>query len=250
MKINYFVIFGLILLVSIISGCCSCSSKKMALCDSINPKSSTVIPVSRSDEWWVARQAVVNERVKQGNVDILFLGDSITHTWDDCPDLWAKYFGKWQAVNAGFGGDRTQNVLWRIENGNIAGISPKLCVIMIGTNNSNGDENTAEEIADGIKAIVCKLRTELPQTKILLLAIFPRGEGPSAQREKNAKASLLASEIADNKMVYYMNINDKFLDKNGILPKDVMHDLLHLNQNGFKIWGEAITPKIEELMTK
>jgi beta-glucosidase len=250
----YFAGYGLILAaalsVIVISGCCPCRSNKMALCDSINPASSTVIPTSRPDEWWTTRQAAVNERVKQGNVDILFLGDSITHGWDGYPLLWQQYFGKWQAVNAGFGGDRTQDVLWRLENGNIAGISPKLCVIMIGTNNSNGNDNTAEEIADGIKAIVCKLRTELPQTKILLLAIFPRGEVPSAQREKNAQASKIASEIADNKIVYYMDINDKFLDKNGILSKDIMPDLLHPNETGYKIWGDAITPKIERLMAK
>jgi beta-glucosidase len=256
MKTKYFTISGLVLLAVlsaiVMSGCCSsCKSGKISLCNTIDLNSTTVIPVSKAnEEWWAARQAAIDERVKQGNVDIIFFGDSITHGWDSQPQLWQQYFGKWQTINAGFGGDRTQNVLWRIENGGFANISPKVCMIMIGTNNSNGEDNTAEEIADGIKAIVCKLRTELPQTKILLLAIFSRGEGPSAQREKNAQASKLASEIADNKTVYYMDINDKFLDKDGILSKDIMPDLLHLSEKGYKIWGDAVTPKIEELMAK
>lgn len=254
MKVKSLVVSGLVaaalLSVIAICGCCPCIFNKMLLCDYINPDSSTVIPIPRTDEGGKARHMAINERIKQGNVDIVFFGDSITHGWESHPQLWQQYFGKWQTVNAGIGGDRTQHVLWRIENGNIAGISPKLCVIMIGTNNSNGNDNTAEEIADGIKAIICKLRTELPQTKILLLAIFPRDEGFSERREKNAQASKIASNIADNKMVYYMNINDEFLDKDGVLSKDIMPDLLHLNEKGYKIWGDAVTPKIERLMGK
>lgn len=249
MKTKYLIISSLILLVSVISGCGSQSYSKKALCDTINPKTAIIAPADRlGEKWWADRQAAVNERVKQGNVDILLLGDSITHGWDGVPELWAKYFGKWQTVNAGFSGDGTQHVLWRIENGNIAGISPKLCVIMIGTNNSNGNDNTAEEIADGIKTIICKLNTDIPQAKILLLAIFPRGDGPSAQREKNAKASLLASKMADNKTVFYLDINDKFLGANGILSKDIMPDMLHPNALGYTIWGDATAPTIEKLM--
>jgi beta-glucosidase len=254
MKTKYFTISGLILSAVlsaiVMSGCCSsCKSGKTSLCDTIDPNSATVIPVSKSDEWWTTRQAAINERVKQGNVDIIFFGDSITHGWEGYPQLWQQYFGKWQTINAGFSGDRTQNVIWRIENGGLASISPKLCVILIGVNNWNS--NSVEEIADGIKTIVCKLRTELPQSKILLLAIFPHGASPAeASRIKCAQVSLLASEIADNKMVYYMDINDKFLDKDGILSTDIMPDLLHPKEKGYKIWGDAITPKIEELMAK
>ena len=110
------------------------------------------------------------------------------------------------------------------------GISPKLAIILIGTNNSNGTDNTAKEIGEGIIAICQKLRNDLPNTKILILAIFPRGEKPSAQRQKNAEASKLASAIADNKWIYYLDINDKFLDKDGTLPKDIMPDYLHPKQ--------------------
>ena len=123
--------------------------------------------------------------------------------------MWAKYYGKRNAVNLGIGGDRTQHVLWRLDHGNVDGISPKLAVLMIGTNNSNGTDNTAEEIAAGIKAIVKKLRTKLPQTKVLILAVFPRGEKPNPQREKNAKASEIAAKLADDKMVFFLDIGAK-----------------------------------------
>jgi beta-glucosidase len=148
----------------------------------------------------------------------------------------------------GFGGDRTEHVLWRLDHGEIDGISPKLAVLMIGTNNSNGDDYTAEEIADGIKAICCKLRQKLPKTKILILRIFPRGEQPSLQRDKNSTASRLASRIADGKMIHYLDINDNFLFKDGTLSKDIMPDLLHPNTRGYKIWAEAIEPVVAELM--
>jgi beta-glucosidase len=139
-------------------------------------------------------------------------------------------------------------VLWRFDHGEIDGISPRLAVLMIGTNNSNGEDNTAEEIADGIKAICAEMRAKLPKTKILILGIFPRGEGPSPQREKNARASELASQIADGKEIFYLDINEKFLDADGTLPKDIMPDLLHPNEKGYKIWAEAIEPTVKKLM--
>ncbi|AQQ71825.1 GDSL-like Lipase/Acylhydrolase [Limihaloglobus sulfuriphilus] len=211
---------------------------------------SAVTPVARSDrDWWMPRHEGVLEQVKDGNVDLIMIGDSITHGWDGKgKDVWQQYYAPRNAVNMGFSGDRTQHVLWRLENGEIDGIDPKLAVIMIGTNNSNWQDNTAQEIADGIVAICKKLRADLPQTKILILAIFPRGEGPSAQREKNQLASEMASKIADGKWIYYLDINDEFLDENEILSKDIMPDLLHPNENGYKIWAEAIEPTVKKLM--
>jgi len=151
-------------------------------------------------------------------------------------------------VNMGFSGDRTQHVLWRLDHGEIDGISPKLAVLMVGTNNSRGEDNTAEEIADGIKAICGKMRLKLPKTKILVMAIFPRGAMPSPQREKNAKASELASQIANNKMIYYMDINSHFLGSDGSLSTDIMPDLLHPNEKGYQIWAEAIEPTVAKLI--
>ena len=197
----------------------------------------------------MARHNAFNERIKQGNVDLVFIGDSITQGWEGAgKDVWAKHYAKRNAVNLGIGGDRTQHVLWRLDNGNIDGISPKLAVLMIGTNNSNGMDSTAEEIGAGIQAIVKKLREKLPQTKVLILAVFPRGEKPSPQREKNATASEIASQLADNENVYYLDIGPKFVADDGTLSKEIMPDLLHLSPKGYEIWAEAIEPKVAELM--
>ena len=212
-------------------------------------KSHTAIIPAPQRGWWDVRHEQVLERIKKGDVDLIFIGDSITHLWEGSGrELWNKYYAPRNAVNMGFSGDRTQNVLWRFNHGEIDGISPKLAVLMIGTNNSNAQDNTAEEIADGIKAICAKMRCKLPKTKILILGIFPRGAAPSPQREKNAKAGKLAWQIADNNMIYYLNINGHFLGADGTLPKDVMPDLLHPNEKGYKIWAEAIEPTVAKLM--
>ncbi len=212
------------------------------------PMHAAVKPAPR-DAGWIKRHEGFNELAKKGDIDLVFIGDSITDGWrGGGKEPWSKFYGNRKAFNIGIGGDRTQHVLWRLENGNIEGLKPKLAVIMIGTNNSNGKDHTAEEIADGIKAIVAKLRDKLPETKILLLAIFPRGEKPNPQREKNAKASELASKVADGKMVHYLDIGPKFLQEDGTLSKEIMPDLLHLNNKSYTLWAEAIEPKVAELL--
>jgi beta-glucosidase len=209
---------------------------------------STLVPVPR-DGGWMSRHESFNKRVKEGNVDLIFIGDSITQGWEGAgKDAWAKHYGKRNAVNLGIGGDRTQHVLWRLDNGNIEGIAPKAAVLMIGTNNSNGADNTAEEIGAGIEAIVKKLREKLPQTKVLVLAVFPRGEKPNPQREKNAKASEIASKLADNQNVFFLDIGDKFLTPDGTLAREIMPDFLHLTPKGYEIWAEAVEPSVAKLM--
>ena len=213
---------------------------------------SSTEPVPVDVPWWTKRQAKLNERIKLGQVDLLFIGDSITHFWDpeDLGDnfvgkfgkeVWDKYYAKRKAVNAGFGGDRTQNVLWRLENGNIDGIKPKLIPIMIGTNNSG--MNKPEEIAEGIRLIVEKLRKELPESKILLCAIFPRGEKPDDRlRKVNEATNEIIKDFADGENVIYFNFNDRFLEDDGTLSRNIMPDLLHPNKKGYYIWAEAIEP--------
>jgi beta-glucosidase len=209
---------------------------------------STVVPVPR-EGGWIERHNSFNDRVKKGDVDLLLIGDSITQGWEGAgKDAWAKHYTPRKAVNLGIGGDRTQHVLWRLENGNIEGIKPKLAVLMIGTNNSNGTDNTAEEIAAGIEAIVKKLREQLPETKVLVLAIFPRGEKPNPQREKNAKASEIASKLADGQNVFFLDIGPKFLTADGTLTREIMPDFLHLSPQGYTIWAEAIEPEVAKLM--
>ena len=205
-------------------------------------------PVPRNDAWWQDRNKSMNERVKKGNVDLLMIGDSITHGWEGSgKEVWKQYYDKRNAVNLGIGGDQTQHVLWRLENGNIAGIQPKLAVLMIGTNNA-GCGNPVE-IAAGVKAIVTKLRTSLPQTKVLVLAIFPRGADTQDHlRQVNAKTNEIIAKLADNKDVYFLDIGPKFVDKDGKLPREIMPDLLHPNAKGYGIWAEAIEPVVKKLM--
>lgn len=217
---------------------------------------------SREGAAWMKKHEGYNARAKQGaekgDISLIFLGDSITEGWGGAgSEVWQAEYGKKQAVNFGIGGDRTQHVLYRVQNGNLDGLAkpaqgsaPKLLVLMIGTNNSNGADNTAEEIAEGIKTIVGAIKEKLPTTKILLLSIFPRGEKPNDQRVKNDRASELASKVADGKIVHYLNINDTFLEKDGTIRKEIMPDFLHLSKEGYQRWADAMKPTITKLMAE
>ncbi len=206
-----------------------------------------VVPVPR-DGNWMKRHDSFNERVKKGNVDLLLIGDSITQGWEGSGKAaWEKYYTPRNAVNLGIGGDRTQHVLWRLDNGNIEGLAPKAAVLMIGTNNSG--TNSSAQIAEGVEAIVKKLRTKLPKTKILVLAIFPRGaDANDAKRKINIGANEKIAKLADGEMVHYLDISGKFLNEDGTLSKEVMPDLLHLNEKSYATWATAIEPKVKELM--
>lgn len=209
----------------------------------------TTTPVARPDEWWQRRQQKINDRASQGDVDLIFIGDSITQGWegDEGKDVWEKFYGKRKAMNAGIGGDRTQHVLWRLDNGNLDRNKPKLAVVMIGTNNSGSD--TPEDIAAGITAIVEKLQEKQPEMKVLLLAIFPRGEnGDDKFRKTNVATNKIIASLNDGKSVFYLDIADKFLSEDGTLAREIMPDLLHLSKRGYEIWAEAIEPKVAELL--
>ncbi len=212
------------------------------------PSNVAVNPVPQNKDWWKQRQEKVNARVKQGDVQLLFIGDSITHGWESRgKNVWKKYYGDRHAVNLGFSGDQTQNVLWRFDHGNLDGISPKLAVVMIGTNNAGYKQ--PEGTAEGVKAIVDELRAKLPETKILLLAIFPRGaDANDWARQINEKTDKIIAKLADGKMVFYLDIGPKFLNADGTLSKDIMRDLLHPTAQGYEIWAAAIEPTVAKLM--
>jgi lysophospholipase L1-like esterase len=210
----------------------------------------TVKPVPRDDQAWKDRQAQINARAKQGDVGVIFLGDSITFRWErqgEGKAVWDKYFAPRKAMNAGIGGDKTQHLLWRLQNGNIDGIKPKVAVIMIGTNNSRDD--SPEDIAAGVKAIVENVRQALPETKVLLLGIFPRGPNANdANRQKNIAANKIIKKLGADKMIDYLDISDKFLQANGTLSKQIMPDHLHLSERGYQIWAESIDARLAKLM--
>jgi lysophospholipase L1-like esterase len=210
-------------------------------------KNSATEPAPRPDKFWQDRHARFLERIQKGDVDLLFIGDSITQGWEGAGKaVWAEQFESQKAVNLGIGGDRTQHVLWRLDNGEIEGISPKVAVVMIGTNNLGA--NTNEEIVAGITAIVEKLNKKLPKTKVLLLGIFPRSE--RAEHPLRARIKAINEEIAkleNGKSVFYKNFGNRFLAEDGTLPKATMPDFLHLSSDAYRTWADAIEGDLEVL---
>ena len=192
------------------------------------------------------------DALKKGPIDLLFVGDSITDAWRGGPQnkLFVEKWGKHNPLNIGISGDKTQHVLWRLENGEVDGISPKLIVLMIGTNNlGNPPQSTPEETAAGVTCVVKKLQEKLPKSKLLLLGVFPRGEKPdNAFRGQIKTINDTIARLDDGKSVKYLDVADTFLEKDGTLPKSVMPDALHPNEKGYHLWAEAIGPVIEEMM--
>jgi lysophospholipase L1-like esterase len=196
--------------------------------------------------------------VAKGEGDVIFLGDSITQGWEkEGKKVWPEAFGSYKPVNLGISGDQTGDVIWRITEGKeIEPLKPKLAVIMIGTNNL-GQNHTPEQIAGGIKAIVAELQKQKPDMKILLLGVFPRANGIPKDEDVAAKEKLnpkikqindIISKFADDKKIFYKDIGEKFLNKEGGIDKKVMPDFLHLSEEGYKIWADAIKDDVAKLL--
>ena len=186
-------------------------------------------------------------RIQQGDIDLLFMGDSITDWWRTTgKDVFAKHYGSLKTANFGIAGDTVQGVLYRLRDGEGDGYRPKAIMLMIGTNNS-GSASSAE-IAEGVGAIVLDLRTRFPNAKILLLAIFPRANPGDAIRTTVLGANPTIAKLDDGKNVFYLDIGDKFLAADGTLPADIMPDKLHPTAKGYEIWAAAVNDKLAELM--
>ena len=209
------------------------------------------------------RHESFNEISKKGEAQLVFLGDSITHGFDNKNGkaVWEKVWAPLKAANFGIGGDRTEHVLWRLEHGNFDGLKPKEIVLMIGTNNTGHQGRpqkeidnavykcTAEQTAEGIKAILAKLQQKCPDAKILVLAIFPRGPNKDDKfRQQNEATNAIVKGFADDKKVFFLDIGAKFLEADGTLSKSIMPDLLHPNAQGYQIWTDAIEAKVKELL--
>lgn len=207
-------------------------------------------PAPRPDSGWQNRAKLLDQRLKDApETELLFIGDSITQGWEnEGKQVWADRYAKRKAVNLGIGGDRTQHVLWRLINAPLDGVKPKAAVVMIGTNNSNGEDNTPGQIVEGVAAIVRKLRERLPGTKILLLGIFPRSENFTPQRGKLTQINQVLAKLDDGKDVHYLDIGHRFLNRDGTLPAEIMPDYLHLSPKGYEMWADAIAPKLAELL--
>lgn len=208
-------------------------------------------PAPQTAKWWQPRFEQKKALAKQGGWELVFIGDSITHGWENGGKaVWQKYFGSYKALNLGYSADRTEHVLWRLDNGELEGNQPKLFVVMIGTNNNGHrkpeQESTADTVA-GVKAILDRLGQKAPQSKVLLLAIFPRGASPKdGLRVRNEAVNAEIQKFADNKRVFWLNINAKFLQPDGTLSKEIMPDLLHPNAKGYEIWAESILPAVKQ----
>ncbi|MGB0578699.1 MAG: GDSL-type esterase/lipase family protein [Limisphaerales bacterium] len=195
-----------------------------------------------------ARHLRINQRVAEGNIDLVFIGDSITSGWEyRGTKIWEKFYGRRNAANLGIGGDRTQHVLWRLQNGNLKGIKPKAAVVMIGTNNSR--DNTPGQVAEGVEKIITELRTQTPTTKILLLAIFPRGANAGdPRRQVNQAANLIISQLADGQHIHYLDLASTFMNAQGKLTQGIMPDQLHLTEEGYQLWASAIERTLSKLL--
>jgi len=222
--------------------------------EGIEPKLAIMPEVQTAEwavRWWMPRHlAKLAERKAMKEVDLLMIGDSITHGWEQQgKSTWDQYYANRKALNIGFSGDRTEHVIWRFQNGAIDDISPKLAVIMIGTNNTGHRKENAEHTALGVRRVIDELQLRLPKTKVLLLGVFPRGADKEDElRIINSDINEIIKGYADQKKVWYLDISDKFLEEGNVLPKTIMPDLLHPNQKGYEIWAEAMEPMIKELM--
>lgn len=198
----------------------------------------------------LARHEGFVEIAKAGDIDLLWVGDSITDWWAREGwglEVWNEHFASLRPANFGIAGDRTQGVLWRMQNGELEGFEAKLIVLMLGTNNIN--RNTNADIVEGNRAIVAEFRKRQPQAKVLVLGVFPRGaEADSPYRAAIREINEGLATFADNENVFYMDIGDRFLAPDGSLPADIMPDALHPNAKGYEIWAEAVKPRILELM--
>jgi lysophospholipase L1-like esterase len=215
-------------------------------------------PAPRADENSMIAHDQLLEKAKMGGIDIYFEGDSITRRWGatDYPELlvnWKKNFFGWNAADFGWGADTVQNILWRLQNGELDGVNPKVMVLLAGTNNvgrtmsPNGDEAKVADITKGMGAVVSVMRAKAPDAVIIVMGIFPRNDNPAVLSTID-KINDNLSRLSGPK-TRYLNINDKLADKNGTLFDGMMNaDKLHPAIKGYQIWADALKPIFQELL--
>ena len=231
------------------------------------PENTAIEPVSKleNDRYdWFQRHDRIMAIKDSLKPQIVLIGDSITHFWggkpDDIakdgriippagPESWAYAFGDSRVLNIGFGWDRTQNVLWRLDHGELDGLHPSTVILNIGTNNTsntkNARNNTPEEIAEGVREVYLRIRSKLPDTRIILMAVFPRNESPDSERRKAViKIDEQLEKFAKENDLYFVKVWDEFLGENGILPKELFYDFTHPTDKGYMFWAKAIKPLI------
>lgn len=217
-------------------------------------------PVPRTDRNSIIAHEQLVEKAQKGGIDIYFAGDSITRRWGatDYPELlenWRKNFYGWNAANFGWGADSIQNILWRLHNGELDGVHPKIIVLLAGTNNvghttpPDGDDARVADITRGFRAILDVMREKAPEAVIILMGIFPRNDNMAVMPMINKINANLAG-FADGKKIRYLNINEKLADGEGRLFDGMMHavDKLHPTIRGYQVWADALKPIFTELL--
>lgn len=214
------------------------------------------VPKLENDSYdWYARHADVLRIQESINPEVVLIGDSITHFWGgepkaaqaNGPASWQATFGGYRTLNLGFGWDRIQNVLWRLDHGELLGVRPRVVVLHIGTNNTsdtpNARRNTPEEIADGIRAIIRRVRARTPEARIVLMAVFPREQKPDhPRRDHIAGINRLLAEFGQVPGITVLDLGPRMVQPDGTLPAEIMGDFCHPTEKGYRIWGEALAP--------
>ena len=220
-------------------------------------KNTAVIPMSKLEDGgfdWIQRHQQILALEKTVKPKVVLIGDSITHFWggdpaghiQNGPEAWEKTFGNRPVLNLGFAWDRTQNVLWRLDHGELDNIRPKVAVINLGMNNfiatENARANTPDEVAQGILAVCTRIRSKSFQTRIVVMGVFPRGDAANSETRAPIKAlnALLAKALAGKPGILFLDIGSQFLAQDGGLDKSLMVDDTHPNEQGYAIWGEAL----------
>lgn len=247
MKVTRFACY--LILPALFLGGAACGATQEKTIPALSPEVQTA---AWAQSWWMPRheQKLAEAQQRKGAVDLLFIGDSITHGWESGGKaVWDEFYAGRRPFNIGFSGDRTEQVLWRFQHGEIDGFTPKVAVVMIGTNNTGHRQDKAEDTSAGVAAILAELKQRSPTTKVLLLAVFPRGAtAKDPLRQLNDRINILLKQLADDERVFFLNINSVFLKKDGTLPKAVMPDLLHPNPAGYRLWARAMEPTLRQLL--
>jgi len=215
-------------------------------------------PVSRTEQNSRNAHGQLLEKARKGGIDIYFEGDSITRRWGatDYPQLlanWKENFFGWNAANFGWGADTIQNILWRLQNGELDGVNPKVIVLLAGTNNvgttvpSSGDDAKVADITRGLKAVLDVMQAKAPNATIILTAIFPRNDNIAVMPTID-KINANISKFADGRKIRFLNINDRLADKDGKLFDGMMGDRLHPSVKGYQVWADALKPVFTELL--
>lgn len=203
---------------------------------------------TNGEKWWNGNCERIDADIKkmEGKIDVAFVGDSITARWRG-GENWQKHWGSYRAVNMGIGGDQTQHVLWRLQNGDLEGYKAKLFVVMIGTNNLWSRTAEPADAAAGVKAVIDLIKAKQPEARILLMSLLPTGQKPNPGREKRMAVNELLPKLTGGP-VEYLDISGRYLERDGTISKEVMHDFLHLAPKGYDIWAEAISGKVKEIV--